>query len=180
MNKVFLTITAATMLLASCGGGGGESKKDSSKKEGMKIEQKTQEKAEKDVPETVEITIEGDDQMKFNMKKIEVYEGQTVKLTLKHVGKMTKKAMGHNWVLLAKGVDKAAFGAEAAGMENGIENDHVPADRSEDIIAHTKLLGGGEETTIEFEAPEAGGYDFMCSFPGHYATMNGKFIVKKP
>ncbi|HBX64839.1 MAG TPA: azurin, partial [Balneolaceae bacterium] len=26
--------------------------------------------------------------------------------------------------------------------------------------------------------PEAGTYDFICSFPGHYALMKGKFIVE--
>ena len=40
------------------------------------------------------------------------------------------------------------------------------------------MLGGGEETTIEFEAPAKGEYTFICSFPGHYALMNGKFIVE--
>ena len=55
------------------------------------------------------------------------------------------------------------------------DNDYIPADG---FIIHTDLLGGGEETTIEFEAPEIGEYTFICSFPGHFALMNGKFIVE--
>ena len=39
-------------------------------------------------------------------------------------------------------------------------------------------LGGGEETEITFTAPEPGEYPFLCTFPGHFGIMNGKFIVK--
>ena len=48
----------------------------------------------------VEIVIESNDQMRFNLSEITVQQGQTVVLTLKHVGKLPKAAMGHNWVLL--------------------------------------------------------------------------------
>ncbi len=121
----------------------------------------------------VEIVIEGSDQMRFNLSEITVSEGDTVVLTLKHVGKLPKAAMGHNWVLLAKGTEIKSFATSALQAR---DNEYIP--KSDNIIAHTALLGGGEETTIEFVAPAAGEYDFICSFPGHYALMNGKFIVK--
>jgi azurin len=128
----------------------------------------------KRVDDRVEITIEGNDQMKFNLSEIKVKEGDTVVLTLKHVGKLPKAAMGHNWVLLAKGVDMKAFATSALQAK---ANEYIP-EGTEDVIAHTALIGGGEETTIEFTAPAAGEYTFICSFPGHYALMNGKFIVE--
>jgi azurin len=40
------------------------------------------------------------------------------------------------------------------------------------------MLGGGQKTTITFQAPEKGDYDFICSFPGHVALMNGIFTVE--
>ena len=40
------------------------------------------------------------------------------------------------------------------------------------------MIGGGQSDTIEFDAPEPGTYDFICSFPGHYSVMKGKFIVE--
>jgi azurin len=122
----------------------------------------------------VEIVIEGTDQMKFDLSEIKVEEGQTVKLTLKHVGKLPVQAMGHNWVLLKKGVDMKAFATEAMKART---NEYIP-EGTEDVIVHTDLIGGGQETTIEFTAPAAGEYDFICSFPGHYALMKGKFIVE--
>lgn len=122
--------------------------------------------------DTIEIVIESNDQMKFDIKEIKVKKGDTIKLTLKHVGQLPKAAMGHNWVLLNADTDMASF-AQAAIQAR--DNDYIPADG---FIIHTDLLGGGEETTIEFEAPEIGEYTFICSFPGHFALMNGKFIVE--
>lgn len=125
-------------------------------------------------PEKVEVVIESNDQMRFNLNEIKVKEGQIVVLTLKHVGKLPKTAMGHNWVLLKPGVKMAEFAQKAVQAR---DTDYVP-EGSEEVIVHTKLIGGGEETTIEFEAPAKGEYTFICSFPGHYALMNGKFIVE--
>ena len=121
------------------------------------------------------IVIEGNDQMKFNKTEIRVKAGQKIKLTLKHVGKMDKAVMGHNWALLVKDANVAAVG-NAAAME--ADNDYIPAAMTDQIIVHTKMLGGGESDTIEFDAPEPGTYTFMCTFPGHYALMKGTFIVE--
>ena len=122
----------------------------------------------------VEVTIEGNDRMQFNLNEIKVEAGQTVVLTLKHVGKLPKAAMGHNWVLLTQGTNIQEFGAAASKAAG---NDYIPED-TDNVIVNTELIGGGQETTIEFTAPEAGTYDFICSFPGHYALMKGKFIVE--
>jgi len=52
---------------------------------------------------------------------------------------------------------------------------YLPQDQSA-IIVHTAMLGGGESDTIEFTAPPAGTYPFICTFPGHYAIMRGKLV----
>lgn len=121
------------------------------------------------------VTLNGDDNMKFDLSEIKVKSGQTVKLTLHHVGKAPASAMGHNFVLLNQGVDMAAFAAAAV---NAKDNDYIPADKANEVIAHTSTIGGGETTEVEFAAPAVGTYDFLCSFPGHYAMMKGKFIVE--
>lgn len=123
---------------------------------------------------TVEVLLTGNDQMQYNLEEIRVKAGQTVKLTLKHIGQMDKNVMGHNFVLLKQGTDVPQFAQSAVKAK---DNDYIPQD-SDQVIAHTKLLGGGESTTIEFKAPEKGTYDFICSFPGHYTQMHGKFIVE--
>ena len=121
------------------------------------------------------IVIKGSDAMQFDLKEIKVKAGQKVKLTLTHSGKLAKAAMGHNWVLLKPGTDVAAFGSKAAAAR---ETDYIPKSEEANIIAHTKLVGGGESDTVSFTAPKKGTYTFICSFPGHYALMKGSFIVE--
>ncbi|WP_435136858.1 azurin [Formosa sp. A9] len=137
-------------------------------------ESDTSEAASSTVETVADIMLHGDDKMSFDLKEIKVKQGQNVKLTLMHTGKMAKNVMGHNFVLLKQGVDMAKFAGLAAAAA---DHDYVP-EGSEDVIAHTKLIGGGETTVIEFPAPAPGTYDFLCSFPGHYALMKGKFIVE--
>lgn len=132
-------------------------------------------KTEESIPDTVNLEITGNDLMKFNKDELKVHEGQVVVLTLKHVGRTSKESMGHNWVLLKMGIDRDAFGQAAV---NANETDHIPQEFVNDIIAHTKMLGGGESDTITFKAPRKGTYTYLCSFPGHYAVMHGKFTVQ--
>lgn len=122
----------------------------------------------------VEVSITGNDQMQFNKNELRVKAGQTVRLTLNHSGQLAENVMGHNVVILKQGTDVTDFATRAASAR---DNDYIPAD-SDAVIAHTEMIGGGESTTIEFEAPEAGTYTFICSFPGHYVQMQGKFIVE--
>lgn len=121
------------------------------------------------------ITIESNDAMEFNLYEVEVFEGQTVELTLKHTGVMPLAAMGHNWVLLQEGVDEYDFGMKAM---KATETDYIPESEKDKVIAHTKTLGGGEEDTITFKAPNAGTYTYCCTFPNHFAIMKGKMIVR--
>lgn len=119
------------------------------------------------------IVVESNDQMQFNVSELHVKVSEPINLTLKHVGKMAKEIMGHNLVILKSGTDIAKF-TEAALQAK--DSEYIP--QSEDIIAHTKLIGGGEESTIDFTINEPGTYDFICSFPGHAGIMKGIIIVE--
>ena len=120
------------------------------------------------------ILITSDDYMKFDTRKITVKSGKIVKLTLKHIGQLDVQVMGHNFVLLKKKVNLIEFANKAATAR---DNQYIPVG-SDEVIVYTDMIGGGQETTIEFLPPEPGVYDFLCSFPGHYAMMKGKFIVE--
>ena len=127
--------------------------------------------------EEVKIEIAGNDQMQYDKKAFEVTEGQKVTLTLKHSGQLPVVAMGHNVVILKPGTDLAAFAVKCAPAK---ETGYIPADAESKalIIAHTKMLGGGESDTITFTAPAAGSYPYLCTFPGHFAVMQGVMTVK--
>ena len=129
---------------------------------------------EEAAPKTVTVEINATDQMQYDKNEIIVHAGQEVTLILHHTGKLPKTTMGHNWVLLQQGTDMQAFDDKAAKAQ---ATDYIPQDAQDQIIAHTKLLSGGESDTITFTAPATGAYDFLCSFPGDASVMKGKFLV---
>ena len=123
---------------------------------------------------TCSVAIEGNDQMQFNKTSIPIAADCTeVELTLKHSGKLPATAMGHNWVLTTT----ADFQPVApAGASAGPANNYVPKGDAR-VIAATKLVGGGESTTVKFptsKLKKGGDYTFFCSFPGHWSLMKGK------
>ena len=121
------------------------------------------------------VEIGGGDNMQFDKKEIAVGADCTeVEVTLKHTGKLPAQAMGHNWVL-TKTADLTPVATD--GMGAGFANDHVkPGDAR--VIAHTKVIGGGQTTSVKFptsKLKKGEAYSFFCSFPGHYSIMRGTF-----
>jgi azurin len=123
---------------------------------------------------TFEVT--ANDTMKFNVTRLEVKAGQEVKITLTNTGNMPKAAMGHNLVVLKKGVDSKAYVDAAV---SAIATEYIPAALSDQVIAHTKLLGPKQSEELVFKAPtEPGEYTFVCTFPAHYLSgMKGVLVV---
>lgn len=119
-----------------------------------------------------EATVEANDAMQFNTKDIQVSKAcKEFKITLKHTGTQPKTSMGHNLVI-AKAEDMDGVFKDGVGA--GPDADYVKADDAR-IVAHTKLIGGGEEDTITVDTAKLadGSYKFACTFPGHGALMSG-------
>ena len=165
--QIFALALVAFSLVA-CGG-----KEKKEEKEEVKIGTQTETKSADS--NTVNVGLTGNDLMQYDKSEIRVKAGQEVTLTLRHIGQQDLLVMGHNFVLLKPGVSITEFSLKAA--EAGQSSDWIP-DEGKDVIVNTKMIGGGESTSITFMAPEAGTYDFICSFPGHSAMMKGKFIVE--
>jgi azurin len=121
------------------------------------------------------LEITGTDSMTFDKKELAVPATcKEVTLTLHHNGQLPVVAMGHDWVLVNT-PDIAAVANDGAGA--GAASNYLKADDKR-VIAHTKLIGGGQSDTITFSTAsmKAGGdYSFLCSFPGHNSLMRGKF-----
>ena len=130
--------------------------------------------AESTSGDVLKLEIESSDQLQYNLTELKATAGAKVSLTLKHTGKLAASVMGHNIVILGAGEDMNEFikQANAAGPDSNYLHDGAS------VIAASKIIGGGESTTVEFTAPAAGTYDFLCTFPGHNALMKGKFIVE--
>ncbi len=122
------------------------------------------------------VSVEANDLMQFNQKKLEIGSGcSDVELTLHHVGKQPAQVMGHNWVLV-RNADVAAVAI--AGQNAGRSHNYQPQGDKR-IIAATALVGGGETTTVMFSTASlrAGNtYTFFCSTPGHRSVMHGVLV----
>ena len=127
--------------------------------------------------DATKVTITGNDTMQFDLKTFEAKAGEKVELTFKNIGKIPKIAMGHNLVILKKGISAIAFGQKDMGAGANATN-ALPDSVKGDTIAATKLLGPAESETITFTAPDAGDYEYVCTFPGHFAMMRGVMKVK--
>lgn len=124
------------------------------------------------------VHITGNDLMRYNITRFLVHPGEKVMLILENIGRMPIVTMGHDLVILKKGEDYKRFAAEAEADRGPKIKGSVPEDMQDRVLAHTKLLGPGEKDTIEFIAPEAGEYPYLCTFPTHFVFMNGVMIVQ--
>ena len=121
------------------------------------------------------VTIESNDMMQFSAHEMNVpTECAEVEVTLRHSGQLPAKVMGHDWVL-AKDSDMSAI--VNAGLAAGEQHGNLP-ENDPRIIAATKVVGGGESTTVRFATSllKAGmRYVFFCTTPGHSPVMHGTF-----
>ena len=156
MKRLYILFLLITL---SCGGNNTKTKVDSNN--------------ESSTPKEIKIILSSNDNMLFDKQIIYAFSRQKITLTLNHNGKLDKKIMGHNFVLLKAGVDVVDFATRALEAR---DNEYIP--EGDEIIAYTKLIGGGESDTITFDAPTKGSYNYICSFPGHYGIMKGILVIK--
>ncbi|WP_028566791.1 plastocyanin/azurin family copper-binding protein [Salisaeta longa] len=122
-------------------------------------------------PRTITIEPQGN-QLAFATKAFTVQAGETVRLVFKNTA--TSPAMQHNVVLLNTMDDAAATRVGQAALSAA---DFVPDDPA--VMAATPVAKPGETVSVTFTAPEAPGkYRFLCTFPGHYVSMQGTMTVK--
>ncbi|WP_339813032.1 plastocyanin/azurin family copper-binding protein [uncultured Imperialibacter sp.] len=118
------------------------------------------------------VTLEPVPGLKFDQSEITVKAGSKIKMEFNNPDDML-----HNMVIVKPGAaDKIAQLAIDLGLE-GQSKAYVP--EAEEVLYHTKLIGPGEKDVIYFEAPTAPGrYTYVCTFPGHAASMRGTLIVE--
>jgi azurin len=83
--------------------------------------------------------------------------------------------MEHNVVILTSDDDTVVNRVGQAAM-GAADNEYVPDDEA--VLAATGMAAPGETVSVTFTAPsEPGTYRYICTFPGHYAVMQGTMTV---
>jgi len=110
----------------------------------------------------------------FDQTEIVVKRGERISLDFKNTD-----TIPHNWVLCAPGsgervgltANEMLANPEAAAMH------YVPD--SSDVLHYTPMRYHNHRYTLHFNAPdEPGRYPYLCTFPGHWAVMQGEMVVE--
>jgi azurin len=120
------------------------------------------------------VEISANDQMQYSTKTLEVKAGTEALIILTNKGTLAKEVMGHNFTLLKPGTDVAGYASKAMTAK---DTEYQPASEAGSLVGHTKLLGPGESDTLRVTLA-AGDYPYVCTFPGHFATMQGVLSAK--
>jgi putative membrane-bound dehydrogenase-like protein len=113
--------------------------------------------------------------MTYSVKNFTVKPGQYVRITLTNPDEMQ-----HNLVFVRPGSveDVGELVNVMAKASDAAERNYVPP--SQDVLLWTNLVEPGQSVTLEFIAPtQVGDYPYMCTFPGHWKTMNGVMKVSQ-
>ncbi len=128
--------------------------------------------------EVIEITIKPDtaNPLAYDTKEFTVKAGAKVKLTFNNVHPTVPQP--HNIVIGTAGSKDKLMGLamQMATAPDGMAKGFIPT--APEILFHTKLLQPNQTETIEFTAPAAGEYPYLCTFPGHAVLMNGVMKVQ--
>lgn len=111
--------------------------------------------------------------LKFDVENFSIKAGAKVKLTF-----VNSDDMLHNFVFTAPNAGNEVGEMVMKMGINGERYNFVP--NTGKVLFHTLLLQPGQSDTIYFTAPDApGDYQFICSYPGHYAVMRGIIKIEK-
>ncbi|MEF8796081.1 MAG: plastocyanin/azurin family copper-binding protein [Salinivenus sp.] len=160
--------------LVGCGGSSTDSA-SSSEATSASSASSTQSASSGEVDRTITLHPKGN-QMKYRETEFTVAPGQTIELVFENTA--TSPSMQHNVVVLNTTEDEVFERVGEAGMRAGSTNDYVPEDDA--IIAYTPMSKPGETVSVTFTVPEqTGDYGYVCTFPGHWATMQGTMRVEE-
>ena len=113
--------------------------------------------------------------MKYDKELLTVTAGRPVELTL-----INPDTMEHNLVITLPGQAQAIGIAMSSDPTAAAAMGYVPKDDPA-VLHYTGMLKPGQSQTLRFIAPtKPGRYEYVCTYPGHSASMNGVLEVVAP
>ena len=117
------------------------------------------------------------EQLRYDTARLVVEAGKPFEVTFEN-----PDAMPHNLVFVTPGTlqDVAiAVQTQAPDKLDAKGRAYVP-ENDPRILGATKLVEAGKSETLHLTAPaNEGTYQYVCTFPGHWAVMKGELIVTK-
>lgn len=116
-------------------------------------------------------------QMKFDISRFTVSAGEEVVIEF-----VNRDEMPHNFLVAKEGaLETVGLAAEAmVSSPDAFGQSFIP--KTPEVLFAIRLLQPGETLQARFTAPkQPGNYPFVCTFPGHWRTMNGIVqVVRAP
>jgi azurin len=114
-------------------------------------------------------------QMRYDINELTIAPGAEVKIIFENTDDMP-----HNMVFFQPGTDVVAVAnAQMEKPEEALKRNWLPEDPR--MWLHSKMLNPKQAEEISFTAPEKPGvYPFVCTFPGHAVTMQGRLRIFSP
>ena len=163
----YITLSILAISLVSCGG---DSKTDKSQELSTVPVRATTPINESD---TIIVQALGANmtEMRFDIKTIKVPANKEITIALENAG--TDPIMPHNIVFIEEGTGNDVGQAGIKFKDNAYVD---PED--ENVIASSPIANMGETVYFSFTTPTPGDYEFICSYPGHWGKMKGKFVTE--
>ncbi|MEX2581066.1 MAG: DUF6797 domain-containing protein [Verrucomicrobiales bacterium] len=112
--------------------------------------------------------------LQYEEKEIHAKPGEALSIAFRNLD-----TIPHNWVLADIG-SLQAVGREADLMladPGAAKKHHVP--ETDMVLHYTPMLNHNRRYLLNFTAPEQPGrYPYLCTYPGHWAVMNGVLVVE--
>ena len=115
-------------------------------------------------------------QMKFDLSRFTVMAGEEVVIEF-----VNRDEMPHNLLVTKEGaLETVGLAAEAmVSSPDAFGKSFIP--NTPEVLFSMRLIQPNETLQARFTAPkQPGSYPFVCTFPGHWRTMNGIVEVTRP
>ncbi|HTV00679.1 MAG TPA: PVC-type heme-binding CxxCH protein [Luteitalea sp.] len=115
-------------------------------------------------------------QMKFDLSRFTVMAGEEVVIEF-----VNRDEMPHNLLVAKEGaLETVGLAAEAmVSSPDAFGKSFIP--NTPEVLFSMRLIQPNETLQARFTAPkQPGAYPFVCTFPGHWRTMNGIVEVTRP
>ncbi|MFN3165614.1 MAG: plastocyanin/azurin family copper-binding protein [Phycisphaeraceae bacterium] len=114
-------------------------------------------------------------QIKYDKTELTAVAGRPVEITL-----INPDNMEHNLAITRPGqMQQVGIAISTMNPADAAAIDYIP--QGDAVLFHTPMLKAGQTYTLRFIAPtKPGKYPYVCTFPGHWQSMNGTIQFVAP